>query len=157
MNERSFIFYTFVQLITDKGAGESSNFLSPTTAMQLKHLNLVVPDVPQAQAFFETFFDFHGEQNKNNMLTILRDPHDFVLVITRLTADDPANYPRWFHIGFIADTPEQVHAKYEQLHAGGVAIEAKPRVLHGSLVFYFYAFGYLLTEVSCPLPSPPIN
>ena len=126
--------------------------------MQLKHLNLVVPDVSQAQTFFETFFEFRCEQKQNNnTLAILRDPADFVLVISRLTSDDPANYPRWFHIGFIADSPEQVHAKYEQLHAGGVALEAKPRVLHGSLVFYFYAFGYLLTEVSCPLPSPPIN
>jgi catechol 2,3-dioxygenase-like lactoylglutathione lyase family enzyme len=126
--------------------------------MQLKHLNLVVPDVPQAQAFFETFFDFQYGQNKNsNTLTILRDPNDFVLVITRLTADDPATYPRWFHIGFMADNPEQVHAKYEQLLAAGVALEQKPRVLHGSLVFYFHAFDYLLTEVSCPLPNPSLN
>ncbi|MBD2769938.1 VOC family protein [Hymenobacter sp. BT664] len=126
--------------------------------MQIKHLNLVVPDVPQAQTFFETFFDFRCEQRKgSNTLAILRGPNDFVLVISRLAADDPATYPRDFHFGFVTDSPEQVQGKYEQLRAGGVALEHQPRVLHGSLVFYVYAFGYLLTEVSCPLPSPQIN
>jgi hypothetical protein len=42
-----------------------------------------------------------------------------------------------------------VHAIYKRLQQGGVKMDHEPRTMRGSLIFYCYAPGMILLEVSC--------
>ena len=117
--------------------------------MNLNHLNLCVPDVPDVCHFFETYFDFHCLDIKGDALAVLEGTNGFTLVISNFKKDVMPLYPDAFHIGFIVETPEQVQAMYERLQQGGVEMSHEPRTMRGSLIFYCSAPGAILLEVSC--------
>lgn len=118
--------------------------------MTLNHLNLPVPDVAAAGAFFTTFFDFVPESSKDaSSLAVLRGPGGFVLALMPLPAGAAA-YPKAFHVGFGCATPAEVEAKHQQLVAAGYSAHQGPRPMRDSFVFYFQALSFLLVEVSAP-------
>ena len=120
--------------------------------MHLNHLNLAVPDVSQACSFFETFFEFHCVDTKGaDTLTVLKGKDDFTLVLSNLDKSATPVYPKDFHIGFILDTPEQVHEVFHKLQSAGIQLPHPPREMRSGFTFYCYALGSILLEVSCPL------
>ncbi|GAB3934810.1 VOC family protein [Larkinella terrae] len=117
--------------------------------MKLNHLNLCVPDVAEATAFFESIFHFQCLETKGkNMLAVLYGEDGFILVLSNLQKATEINYPPDFHLGFLVKEPEDVHEIYQRLLAAGVAVEREPRPIRGSLGFYFAGPGNVMIEVS---------
>lgn len=122
--------------------------------MQLNHINLPVKDVALTRGFFETYFQFTTTGTKgNDMLSVLKGPGDFTLV---LMAEDfnrhgHSVYPDAFHIGFLVETRERVMEIFDSLREGGIVLENQPARMRSVFGFYFTAPGNLLTEVSCAL------
>jgi len=122
--------------------------------MKLNHLNLCVPDVIEARAFFEKFFGFRCLDTKGgDRIAVLEGEGGFTLVLTNIDRGAPQEYPADFHFGFILDDPECVHRVYQQLREGGVEPGHEPRAMRGSLIFYCRILGGILLEVSAPLPD----
>ncbi len=113
--------------------------------MQLNHLDLSVPDVAAAAAFFLDGFGFCLlEQRGRGGMAILQGS-GMVLVLTR---DPQPVYPASFHIGFLQPTPEAVHAAHQHLLAIGIEVPAAPALMRGTLLFYCRVPGGILVEVS---------
>ena len=113
--------------------------------MQLNHIDLPVPDVAAATAFFVDGFGFTlAEQRGKDGMAILTSP-GMVLVLTRAAE---AVYPASFHIGFLQGSAEAVHAAHARLLAAGIAVPEAPKNMRGSLLFYCHAPGGVLVEVS---------
>lgn len=117
--------------------------------MRLNHLDLQVPDVAATRDFFEAHLGFRCEATKGkDALCILRDETGFVLVLSVHRKDGPTEYPSAFHIGFLLDSEEAVHAQYARMTAAGVHLPNPPEKRRGALLFYFHAPGGVLVEVS---------
>lgn len=116
--------------------------------MQLNHLDLSVPDVPAAVAFFETAFGFTLLETKgNDGMAILRGDGGVVLVLTRAAPATTPLYPKTFHIGFLLPSGQAVWQAYERMKAAGIELPQPPRELRDSLTFYCHAPGGILVEV----------
>lgn len=119
--------------------------------MQLNHLNLPVENVPQARAFFEKHFNFTCADVKgNDMLVVLHGENGFVLTLMSASFNRNGNnqYPDAFHMGFLVNSQEQVHAMWQNLKNDGVTLDQEPRNMRGVFGFYFQAPGNVLLEVS---------
>lgn len=117
--------------------------------MQLNHIDLSVPDVALAAAFFKTVFDFVEVQTKGNAgMSILRGIDGFELVLTRTQQTGSPPYPKTFHVGFLVPTEQDVEAAYQRLIATGLDRPEPPHPIRGKLMFYCHAPGGLLVEVS---------
>lgn len=115
-----------------------------TGFMKLNHLNLSVTDVTACVEMFETYFGLmRSDMPVNEHMAFLRGEDGFLLSMFR--AKDVA-YPKSFHVGFLQDTPEQVHAIRAELLEGGYAVP-EPQQNHGRLTFYFDAPGGFVVEV----------
>ena len=118
-------------------------------AMTLNHLNLSVTDVPACVAMFETYFGLtRSDMPVNDQMAFLRGEDGFLLSMFRAKE---VSYPKSFHIGFLQDTPEQVHAIHARLLEGGFQVPP-PHENHGRLTFYFDAPGGFVVEVESFLP-----
>ena len=119
--------------------------------MHLNHLDLSVPDVAAAAAFFADGFGFRIiEERGNHGMAILQGEHAFVLVLTRCAAPQ---YPKTFHIGFLLPSEEAVTQAYEKLRAAGVEVPAPPARMRGALLFYCRVPGGILVEVGYRAPA----
>jgi catechol 2,3-dioxygenase-like lactoylglutathione lyase family enzyme len=115
--------------------------------MRLNHLNLTVPDVPETQAFFETYFGFRRvAQMGRDTIAVLVDESGFILTLNNFDKATEVEYPGAFHIGFMQESRQQVDEMYERLKSAGLAAEA-PKEFHGAWTFYFRAPGGFLVEV----------
>jgi len=122
--------------------------------MTINHLNLVVKDVPQTVAFFETFFTFKCETIKgDNRIAVLQNRENFTLVIMS-SKNTEASYPDDFHIGFKLDSRSAVDTLHQKLLAADIKVAQAPRKIRNSYAFYFYfdnlfiEIGYYMTEES---------
>jgi lactoylglutathione lyase len=115
-------------------------------AMQLNHLDLSVPDVAAATAFFTEGFGFQlTEQYGNHGMAVLRGDGPFVLVLTRCAEPQ---YPKTFHIGFHLPSEEAVTQAYAALLAAGIDVPSPPAAMRGAYLFYCRAPGGILVEVA---------
>ena len=114
--------------------------------MQLTHLDLSVPNVAAAAAFFADGFGFTTIDTRGNGgMAIMKGEGGVVLVLTRCA--EPL-YPKTFHIGFLQTSPEAVMQAYQRLLAAGIAVPAAPSEMRGALMFYCSVPGGVLVEVS---------
>jgi predicted enzyme related to lactoylglutathione lyase len=110
--------------------------------MKLNHLNLVVTNVTEAVAFFETYFGFTCTLVKGeDVIAVLKGDDDFTLVI--MTAKENIHYPKSFHLGFMMDTIEKVDELYKKLKMGNVSVDV-PREIRDSYGFYFHFDGIMI-------------
>lgn len=115
--------------------------------MKLNHLDLQVPDVPEAAAFFARHFQFEQHGNRQSpAIAILLGEDGFVLVLQR-RRDPTERYPEGFHIGFLVADEAVVREKHAELRAAGVAC-GDVAVNGRGVMFYFEAPGGVLVEVS---------
>lgn len=125
--------------------------------MQLNHLDLQVPDVIAAAAFFERHFQFEVHGNRSSpAIAILSGEGGFTLVFQRRReADGP--YPEGFHVGFLVGDEAAVREKHAAITAAGV--ESGPVTVNNrGVMFYCKAPGDVLVEVSCRRRElPPVR
>ena len=115
--------------------------------MQLNHLDLQVPNVPETAAFFERHFEFAIRGNRSSAaIIILAGAGGFTLVLQRLKPGE--TYPDGFHCGFIVDDEERVRAEHARLRADGVKC-SEIIVNQRGVIFYLRAPGDVTIEVSC--------
>jgi len=114
--------------------------------MQLNHLDLSVPNVTAATAFFVDGFGFSvTELRGNNGMAILSGADGFVLVLTRCA--EP-RYPKTFHIGFLLPSEQALRHAYARLLAAGIDVPSPPAAMRGALLFYCMVPGGILVEVA---------
>lgn len=127
--------------------------------MNLNHMNLAVPDVAAAVAFFTEYFGLHLLEGKGQpgVISILEDDAGFVLVLSNFPQAATFSYPKDFQIGFYQKTTGEVNALYARLQADGYVIDLPPRTMWDTWRFYFRAFDTLLVEVACPLGKDAVG
>lgn len=114
--------------------------------MQLNHLDLSVPDVGAAAAFFRDGFGFSIVDTRgNDGMVIMKGDGPFVLVLTRCA--EPV-YPKTFHIGFLQESPDALMAAYRHLLDAGIDVPSPPGEMRGALLFYCCVPGGILVEVA---------
>ncbi|MEL6362324.1 MAG: VOC family protein [Pseudomonadota bacterium] len=120
--------------------------------MRLDHVNLTVHDVSEASSFFKKHLGckeaFEGNDDE---IAVLVDQAGMYINLMR--GKDPS-YPPTFHIGFDAETEDQVDAMYDALKADGIRVK-RPKHAWGSYTFQFECPGAaFLIEIACE-PSDP--
>ncbi|MBB4837675.1 catechol 2,3-dioxygenase-like lactoylglutathione lyase family enzyme [Sphingomonas kyeonggiensis] len=116
--------------------------------MRLNHLDLPVPDIAEARAFFERWLGFrHVQTLGDNGLSILVDGAGLVLVLSRLQRGGAQRFPEGFHIGFHLADEAAVTALHAGLAAEGLAGDP-PVHQRGAFAFYFIAPGKILVEIA---------
>lgn len=115
--------------------------------MRINHLDLQVTDVHRSVEFFEQHFGLELQSSRSSpALAILGDGHGFVLVLQRR---DVVAYPAGFHVGFLVDDVETVHAHHARAKAAGLQISDVEVNGRGTLTYCVAPDGYFV-EVSCP-------
>lgn len=119
--------------------------------MKLNHIDLQVPDVQEAAAFFERWFAFAHTSNRGSpAIAILRGVDGFSLVLQR--RGEGERYPESFHVGFLLDDEAEVLAFHARAREAGLAISDVQRSGRGTLT-YLRGPGEILVEVSCRRPG----
>ena len=121
--------------------------------MQLKHANLVTPDVAASAQFFQRFFGFDIVDKRGaDALAVMRDQDNFVLTLMKSKKSDPDRYPQTFHVGFYFDSAELVNAKRAELVAAGLSPGEVETTNRGGAVATFYCVcpGGIIVEVCTP-------
>jgi catechol 2,3-dioxygenase-like lactoylglutathione lyase family enzyme len=112
--------------------------------MQLNHLDLSVPDLDAAAAFFEQGFGFKPVNRFDDMRILVGDG-PFVLALTR--SAEP-RYPASFHIGFLQASRQGVTEAHQRLLAAGIEVAGPPAEQHGAFLFYCRVPGGTLVEIA---------
>jgi catechol 2,3-dioxygenase-like lactoylglutathione lyase family enzyme len=116
--------------------------------MKLNHLDLQTANVPELVAFLTQYFDFAPITRVDSpAIAILRDEDGFTLVLQR-KKDASESYPEGFHIGFLVESPAEVHAKRASLAEAGVDISEVDTNGRGTMC-YLRAPDDLLIEIGC--------
>jgi catechol 2,3-dioxygenase-like lactoylglutathione lyase family enzyme len=121
--------------------------------MKLNHLNLCTSDVPGLSDFFTRFFGFELVATRGrDAFAILRGDDGFALNLMRSgRGTQPIDYPDGFHVGFLVERADTVHAKHRELHDAGREPGELQRLTRGgtpTTIFYCEAPGGVLVEVS---------
>jgi catechol 2,3-dioxygenase-like lactoylglutathione lyase family enzyme len=115
--------------------------------MQLNHLDLPVHDVAHSSRFFQRYFGLQAQSNPSSpALVIMTDPSGFVLVLQR--SEKAGRYPDGFHVGFLLDDVESVHAIHARATADGVPVSEVIVNGRGTMIYLTAPEGYYV-EVSC--------
>ena len=121
--------------------------------MKLNHLNLCTSDVSGLSDFFTRFFGFALVATRGrDAFAILRGDDGFALNLMRSgRGAAPIDYPDGFHVGFLVDHADTVHAKHRELQHAGLVPGELQRLIRGgapTTIFYCEAPGGVLVEVS---------
>jgi catechol 2,3-dioxygenase-like lactoylglutathione lyase family enzyme len=119
--------------------------------MKLNHLNLITSEVAALAGFFTSHFGFELVAMRGRQaFAILSGADGFALNLMMPGKGELAAYPDGFHVGFLVDNPDLVHAKQAELTAAGFApgkVEDLTRGGFNSTTFYCIAPGGILVEV----------
>jgi catechol 2,3-dioxygenase-like lactoylglutathione lyase family enzyme len=119
--------------------------------MKLNHLDLQVHDVPATVAWFQRYFGLTLRTKPDSpAIAILADGHGFVLVLQRASAGE--RYPEGFHLGFLLDDVESVHALHARAVEGGADVSDVIVNGRGTMVYFTAPEGYYV-EASCQRTS----
>lgn len=120
--------------------------------MHLRHLNLSVEDLTEAQDFFRDFFGFRLLERKGNAIAVLTDADQFVLVLSdprKFGSEAPIRYPEMFHVGFYFQTAAEVDQLYARFAvAPNVQVSDEPKMIRGAYTFYVTALSAIMFEVT---------
>lgn len=119
--------------------------------MKLNHANICTTDVAGLAHFFTRHFGFElVAMRGNDAFAILKGTDGFALNLMRPGKNGEPDYPDGFHIGFLVNDADAVHAKHAEMteaDAGPGAIQNLVRGGTATTVFYCLAPGGLLVEV----------
>lgn len=115
--------------------------------MKLNHLDLQVTDVGRSAEFFERYFGLCTRSNPGSTaLVILTDEAGFVLVLQRAQVE--LRYPEGFHLGFLLEHVDDVHALQARAKADGTPVSDVIVNGRGTMIYLTAPEGYYV-EVSC--------
>lgn len=118
--------------------------------MILNHIDLCVANVLETRDFFEKCFDFKSVSEKRvESIAILKDDSNFTLVLNNSESNDNIIYPKRFHIGFIVENKDKVIDIYNKVKNYLSDFQSEISENNRGYMFYFYAPGKILVEVSC--------
>ncbi|MBA2672315.1 VOC family protein [Ramlibacter sp.] len=113
--------------------------------MHLNHLHLSSTDVVASSAFLCEHFGFSlSTGHATKAFAALEDSEGFSVVLMALKPGE--SYPEMFHVGFLLQEEQAVHAQHEKLLQGGIDV-GPLEMSRGALRFYCKAPGGLLIEV----------
>jgi catechol 2,3-dioxygenase-like lactoylglutathione lyase family enzyme len=116
--------------------------------MHINHLDLQVRDVQATRAFFEENFGLTLQSNPNShALVIMTDASGFVLVLQK-AASDTERYPDGFHLGFLMEDVESVHAAHARALANRTPVSDVIVNGRGTMIYLTAPEGYAV-EVAC--------
>lgn len=119
---------------------------------KLNHLNLSVSDVPELTRFFQSGFGFNLiAQRGACTFSILTGEDGFVLALMHDKAVTSDTYPKMFHVGFLAASPEKVREHHHRLTDAGFEAPTPGPIQQGGrnvYGFYCHAPGGVMVEVS---------
>ncbi len=120
--------------------------------MELNHANLCTTDVAGLAQFFTRHFGFELiAMRGKDAFAILKGTDGFALNLMRPGKGGGSEYPDGFHIGFVVDDADTVHAKHAEMTEAAAGPDAVQELVRGgatTTVFYCLAPGGLLVEVS---------
>jgi catechol 2,3-dioxygenase-like lactoylglutathione lyase family enzyme len=120
--------------------------------MKLNHLDLQVRDVLASVRYFEQWFGLACRTNPGSKaIAVLSDGEGFVLVLQR-AAEGEDRYPDGFHLGFLLDDVESVHALQARARQGGAEVSDVIVNGRGTMIYFTAPEGYRV-EVSCQRTS----
>ncbi len=116
--------------------------------MRLDHINLTVENVVEASNFLKKHFGYRDIFEDNNAgMAALEDGSGLNVLLMK---GSNASYPKYFHVGFDAETEENVNAFHQKLVADGMEIDPPEHEAWGSYTFNFKCPGGDFTiEVAC--------
>jgi catechol 2,3-dioxygenase-like lactoylglutathione lyase family enzyme len=114
--------------------------------MQLNHLDLIVPNVLECRALFESYFGFRCVVSRGDELVVLTDGAGFALTLSSPETTAHVAYPAGFHIGFMQDSRDRVNEIHGRLKSDGFDVQS-PGEYHGAWTFFFRAPGGFDIEV----------
>ena len=120
--------------------------------LTLNHANLPVADVTALRDFFVQHFDFRQLNPVDERFVMLRGSGGFLLNLMKASPADAGAYPKNFHVGFIVETPDEVHALHTRLSTAGVECGPAEMITRrgaSSVTFYCHAPNDILVEVTC--------
>jgi catechol 2,3-dioxygenase-like lactoylglutathione lyase family enzyme len=112
----------------------------------MNHLHINVPNVAEAQLFFERYFNFRRVFPESANV-FLMDPREFLLALDALNPGENVTFPAWFHFGFCKNDPEWARTLYAQMRADGVPICRDMRESEHAAVFFCRGPGGYSIEV----------
>ena len=119
---------------------------------KLNHTNLPVAEVAPLRDFFTRYFGFVPiHEPAGSPMAVLRGEDGYILNIMKRRATD-GEFPKDFHVGFLFDAPDEVHAMHARLLADNVRagdVENMTRRGITSVTFYCFAPNDVMVEVSC--------
>jgi len=106
----------------------------------IRHVALRVRDLPMVERFYVELLGYAVEWRPDDAQVYLtRGEDNLALHVGRSSeADEGTSKGALDHVGFLMDTPEDVHAWAAHLEAHGVTLDTKPR-LHRDGATSFYA------------------
>jgi hypothetical protein len=121
--------------------------------LKLNHTNLCASHVCELTHILARHFDFEvvvsgkvpqagGPIAAGSDFAMLRGSDGFSLVITEMAEGSTRHYPTNFHLGFMVETPDEVHAKHRELTDAGC---------HPGPINTFEAMGADWTAFYCPV------
>jgi catechol 2,3-dioxygenase-like lactoylglutathione lyase family enzyme len=116
--------------------------------VKLNHIDHQVNDVQAVALFFERYFAFVLRTNRTSpAIAVLDGEGGMTLVLQRKKAAHE-RYPEGFHVGFLVDREEVVHAFHARATEDGLQVTPVDRNARGTSV-YCAAPGGFAVEVSC--------
>jgi catechol 2,3-dioxygenase-like lactoylglutathione lyase family enzyme len=112
----------------------------------MNHLHINVPDVAEAQAFFEKYFGYRRVYPQSPLL-FLMDANDFLLAIEPLEPNEKPGLPDWFHFGVCKFDPDWARSLYAQMKADGIEFCSELHEYENAVVFFCRAPGGFQVEV----------
>jgi catechol 2,3-dioxygenase-like lactoylglutathione lyase family enzyme len=111
----------------------------------MNHLHINVPNVKEAQLFFEHYFGFKRVYPDSPTL-FLMDAGGFLLALDASGPGEDVSLPEWFHFGLCRNEPEWARSLYVQMKADGVHL-SEFRDSASAVVFFCRSPGGYRIEV----------
>jgi catechol 2,3-dioxygenase-like lactoylglutathione lyase family enzyme len=112
----------------------------------MNHLHINVPNVAEAQSFFEGYFDFRRVYPGTQRL-FLMDPNGFLLALDQYEPGEDPMFPEWFHFGMCKSDPEWARDLYKRMKTDGIEIFSPLEDLETAVVFFCRGPGGYKIEV----------
>jgi catechol 2,3-dioxygenase-like lactoylglutathione lyase family enzyme len=115
------------------------NATTPPPTKGIRHVALLVRDLPRAEAFYRDVLGYAEEWRPSDReLYMTRGSDNLALHAIAEGAKPPSDETRLDHFGLLMEKPEHVDAWAAHLEAHGVALDTKPRT-HRDGARSFYA------------------
>ena len=112
----------------------------------MNHLHINVPNVAEAQSFFEHYFEFRRVYPGTQRL-FLMNPDGFLLALDQCEPGEDPMLPEWFHFGMCKRDPEWARNLHKRMETDGVERVSALEDSETAVVFFCHSPGGYKVEV----------